>query len=413
MIRRNLAVLMFAIGVVSATTTLAQVPGRPSSAPTAPPPPAPEAAPLPPNDYGDPATWLCRPDIHPNACDVELDATVVEADGSTHVQPFHAQPDAKIDCFYVYPTVSLDPGVLATMKAEPAELNVIKQQFARLGASCRLFAPLYRQFTLTALAAAMSGHPLPGSAQRPTTPYDDVRAAWRWYLAHENHGRGVVLVGHSQGSGMLTELIKREIDGKPDQARLISAILMGTSLVVPPNADVGGDFKSIPLCRADTQTGCVIAYASFRETNPPPENSRFGRPRTPAPGMIAACVNPASLGGGSGRLVSYFSTRPSSIAPGAQPSPVWDKGKTIDTPFVTLPGLLTAQCAHTPGFNYLAIHINADPGSPRTSEIAGDVVVNGQILRDWGLHLIDANLAMGNLVEIVQREGEAWTAAHP
>jgi hypothetical protein len=39
--------------------------------------------------------------------------------------------------------------------------------------------------------------------------------------------------------------------------------------------------------------------------------------------------------------------------------------------------------------------------------------VNGQILRDWGLHLIDANLAMGNLVEIVRREGEAWTAKHP
>ena len=375
--------------------------------------PAAPAAPPPPNDYNDPATWLCRPDVHPNACDVNLDATVIEKDGSTRVQPFHADPHAKIDCFYVYPTVSLDPGVLATMKAEPAELTVVKQQFARFGESCRLFAPLYRQFTLTALAAGMSGHPLPGSmGARPTTPYEDVRDAWRWYLAHENHGRGVVLVGHSQGSGMLTLLIKNEIDGKPDQARLVSAILMGTSLVVPPNADVGGDFKSVPLCRAPSQTGCVIAYASFRETDPPPANSRFGRPRTPAPGMIAACVNPADLSGGTGTLVSYFPTKRESIAPGAQPAPDWDKGKTIDTPFVTLPGLLTARCERTPEFNYLAIHINADPASPRTSQIVGDVEANGQILRDWGLHLIDANLAMGNLVETVRREGEAWTAAH-
>ncbi|HSZ52909.1 MAG TPA: DUF3089 domain-containing protein [Caulobacteraceae bacterium] len=404
MIRRRLAALAVAIGVASASAALAQAPAQSSAPP----------APLPPNDYGDAATWLCRPDVHPNACDVDLDATLIAADGSTRVQPFHADPHAKIDCFYVYPTVSLDPGVLATMKAEPAETTVVKQQFARLGASCRLFAPLYRQFTLTALAAAMSGHPLPGSAgARPTTPYDDVRDAWNWYLAHENHGRGVVLVGHSQGSGMLTELIKREIDGKPAQAKLVSAILMGTSLVVPADADVGGDFKSIPLCRTASQTGCAIAYSSFRETNPPPENSRFGRPRTPEPGMIAACVNPANLAGGAGPLDSYFPAKRESIAPGAQEAPIWAKGKTIDTAFVTLPGLLTARCERTPQFNYLAIHINADPASPRTSELVGDVQVNGQILRDWGLHLIDANLAMGNLVEIVQRQGEAWTAAHP
>jgi hypothetical protein len=370
--------------------------------------------PPPKNDYADAKNWLCLPDRAKDACTTDENATVVAADGTLTPEPFTADPKAKIDCFYVYPTVSLDPGVLATMKAEPAETTVVKQQFARLGASCRLFAPLYRQFTLTALAAAMSGHPLPGSmAQRPTTPYDDVRDAWNWYLAHENHGRGVVLVGHSQGSGLLTELIKREIDGKPAQAKLVSAILMGTSLVVPADADVGGDFKSVPLCHADSQTGCAIAYASFRETNPPPANSRFGRPRTPAPGMIAACVNPASLHGGAGSLVSYFPTKRESIAPGAQEAPDWDKGKTIDTPFVTLPGLLTAQCARTPEFNYLAIHINADSASPRTSELVGDVQVNGQILRDWGLHLIDANLAMGNLVEIVRREGEAWTAKHP
>jgi hypothetical protein len=299
------------------------------------------------------------------------------------------------------------------MKAEPAELNVVKQQFARLGASCRLFAPLYRQFTLTGLVAAMQGHPLPGSVPRPQTPYNDVRDAWAWYMSHENHGRGVVLVGHSQGSGVLTELIKQEIDGKPGQARFVSAILMGTNLIVPQGADVGGDFKSIPLCHAAGQTGCAIAFASFRETSPPPENSLFGRPRTPTPGMASACVNPASLSGGPGPLDSYFPTRPASIAPGAQPSPEWLKGKTIETAFVTLPGLLTAQCVSTPEFNYLSIHVNADPASPRTSELIGDVVVGGQIQKNWGLHLIDANLTMGNLVDIVRHEGAAWTAAHP
>jgi hypothetical protein len=37
-------------------------------------------------------------------------------------------------------------------------------------------------------------------------------------------------------------------------------------------------------------------------------------------------------------------------------------------------------------------------------------VVNGQVLEDWGLHLIDANLTMGNLVAIVGDESKAYLA---
>ncbi|HWF00875.1 MAG TPA: DUF3089 domain-containing protein [Caulobacteraceae bacterium] len=370
-----------------------------------------EAALRKPNDYADPAAWLCRPDIAHDACDVDLDATVVRADGSTSLQRFHKAAHPPIDCFYVYPTVSLDPGALATMKAEFPERNVVKQQFALLAASCRLYAPLYRQFTLTALAAAMRGHPLPQTAS-PLTPLSDVRDAWRWYLAHANHGRGVVLVGHSQGSGMLIALIKREIDGKPDQTRLVSAILMGANLLVPKGEDVGGDFKSIRLCHADRDTGCAIAFASFRETSPPPPNSRFGRPRSPAPGMAAACVDPAALGGGSGPLESYFPVRPAMPGMEAPAAHVWVKTKTIETPFVAVPGLLSAACVSTPEFNYLAVHVNVDPASPRVSQIEGDVVLAGKVQADWGLHLIDANLTLGNLVDVVRRQGEAWTAAH-
>jgi hypothetical protein len=392
MIRQTVAA--FAVGLLlGGGGALAQAPAEPA-----------------PNDYASGATWLCRPDIHANACEVDLTATVVGADGATRVQRFKPEAHPPIDCFYVYPTVSLDPGVISTMQAKLPELNVVKQQFARLGASCRLFAPLYRQFTLTALDAAIRGHPLPGSGERPHTPYNDVRDAFAWYMAHENHGRGVVLVGHSQGSNVLTELIRNEIDGKPAQAHLVSAILMGTNLAVPRGADVGGDFKSIPLCHAPDQTGCAIAFASFRETSPPPANSLFGRPRSAMPGMASACVNPASLAGGSGPLKSYFPDRP--VLPGMEVAPAhgWVTGKTIDTPFVAVPGLLTAACVSTPEFSYLAIHINADPASPRTSTIAGDVTLNGQVQANWGLHLIDANLVMGNLVDVVRSEGAAWAA---
>lgn len=364
---------------------------------------------LPKNDYSDKANWLCRPDkTKDNACDVDLTATVVRADGKESLERFKADPKAPIDCFYVYPTVSRDPGVISDMNPGPEETNVVKVQFARLGSKCRLFAPLYRQVTLTALVAGMSGKPLPGSNDPAVraTGYHDVVDAWNWYLAHENHGRGVVLVGHSQGSGVLTELIKNQIDGKPVEKKLVSAILMGTRLPVQKGKKTGL-FQHVPLCTSASETGCVIAYSSFRDTAPPPPNSLFGR--VPEPGDIAACTNPANLTpGGKGVFHAYMSN----VQIVQTSSKVtWVKGKpNPKTPFVEAPGLLTGQCVDKNGFSYLAVHVNANPADPRTDDINGDVIQNGKVVPQWGLHLIDADLAMGNLVTIVGDEAKAYLA---
>ena len=366
-----------------------------------------QEAPAPTNDYAKPEAWLCRPDkASDNYCAVDLTTTVVKADGSEATEIFKPDPKAPIDCFYVYPTVSNDPGVISDMSPGPEEINVVKVQFARLGAKCRLFAPLYRQFTLTALRASQAGRPMAGGA-RPNTGYQDVVDAWNYYLAHDNHGRGVVLVGHSQGSGVLTNLIKNEIDGKPVQARLVSAILMGTRLPVDAGKDTGL-FQHVPLCRSPSQTGCVIAYASFRDTVPPPANSLFGRVQDA--GRIAGCANPANLAtGGKGEFHAYLSNAPSPGFPSQ--TLAWVSGKpNPTTPFVSVPGLLTGECVEKGGFSYLAVHVNADPKDPRTDEIRGDVVQNGQVNPAWGLHLIDANLAMGNLVEIVGSQAKAHLA---
>ena len=118
--------------------------------------------------------------------------------------------------------------------------------------------------------------------------YDDVRDAWNYYLKNDNKGRGVVLVGHSQGSFILIDLIKHEIDGQPIQSKLVSAILMGTVVPVPKGKDVGGAFQKIPLCHSASQLGCLITFASFRSNMPPPANTLFGK--VPDPNMVAACV---------------------------------------------------------------------------------------------------------------------------
>ena len=60
------------------------------------------------------------------------------------------------------------------------------------------------------------------------------------------------------------------------------------------------------------------------------------------------------------------------------------------------------------GFSYLAVTVNADPADPRTDTIVGDVVVNGTMLKDWGLHLIDMPVEMGNLVSLSEYQAAAW-----
>ncbi len=356
------------------------------------------------NDYNKAETWLCRPGRQ-DACAVDLTTTVVQANGKLTTEKWSPNPKAPIDCFYVYPTVSNDATPNSDMNAGAEELAVIRAHFARFGSQCRVFAPLYRQVTLTALRAGIAGRPV--TVDR-ALGYNDVVDAWKHYLEHDNQGRGVVLIGHSQGSGVLTQLIRNEIDGKPVQERLISALLLGTNLPVPKGKDVGGAFQNVPLCRSASQTGCVIAYATFRDNVPPPANSRFGRVANKE--MVAACVNPAALGGGSGALHAYLAAAGRSLGSSSEPRPWVTPAQTISTPFVSVPGLLTAECVSNESGSYLAVKVHGDAKDPRVDDIVGDVVTGGQVQADWGLHLIDVHVAMGNLVEIVGQQAKAYLA---
>lgn len=347
-------------------------------------------------DYGKGDAWLCLPG-RTDVCRQPLDVTVVKADGSLAIEPFKAAVDPGVDCFYVYPTVSNDQTGNSDMTANDEEKFVIAAQFARFGSVCRTFAPLYRQVTLTALRGFMTGKPIPADREMA---YADVKDAWNWYLAHENKGRGVILIGHSQGSGVLQRLIKDEIDGKAAGKLLVSAMLIGTNVPV-----VDGKFGGVPLCTADAQTGCLISYVSFRDTVPPPATSRFGV--VAEPGAVAACTNPAALGGGKGDLSSYLWSRPRGGLDAGAVVP-WSSGKTVETPWVSAPGLLSAQCVQANGFSYLSVRVNADPADPRADDISGDVVAMGKVDANWGLHLIDVNLAQGDLIRIATAQARAW-----
>ncbi len=355
-------------------------------------------------DYRQDASWLCRPG-RADACAGPVEATSVAADGTLTPNRYAARGTPPIDCFYVYPTVSTDPTPNSDMTADAAERIVAAVQFAPFASVCRTFAPLYRQVTLAGLRSALSGGP--ETADR-VLAYADVVAAWHDYLARDNGGRGVILIGHSQGSGIIKALLAHEIEGEPVAARVIAAYIPGTNLLVPDGKDVGGDLKTMPLCHSARQTGCVVAYTSFRDEAPPPASSRFGR--SSVAGMSVACVNPAAIGGGRGPLQPLLPNRRDIVADAAA-QPDWVRGKAVTTPFVELPGLLSAECRTGDGASWLAVRTDAAPG-PRTSRIAGDVVIDGNVIRGWGLHLIDVNEATGNLLELAASQSAAWRAAH-
>ena len=353
----------------------------------------------PSTDYSNRETWACRPD-RLAACNVDLSTTVIGRDGRVTVERAPLDPKAPVDCFYVYPTVSTDTTTNSDLVPDAAERNVVRLQFARFRTKCRVFAPMYRQLTLAAMGRANAA-----GIESPNflgLGYDDVRAAWRYYLAHDNGGRGVVLIGHSQGTSILTELIRREIDGTPMESRIVSALLIGGpgGILVPRGRDVGGTFAHMPLCRAATETGCVVAYSLFRSTAPPAASTRFGMSGDST--LVAACTNPAALGGGEAALNGYFDAGGGTALPFGPSDPWTVGGRPIATPMVRVLGLLKAQCRSNAFASYLEVSIVRGPGSAASRDIQGDLA------EGLGLHLVDMEVAMGNLIDLVGQQARSY-----
>ena len=191
--------------------------------------------------------WLCRPGTRANPCVTSGTATSIDAQGARRVVRFPSRGTPPVDCFYVYPTVSNQKTVNATLSIDPEERAVATIQASRFSQVCRVFAPMYRQLT----RAAIFGQVGPVTLASRDLALGDLKAAWRDYLRRYNHGRGVVLIGHSQGSFMLVRLIAAEVDPKPSvRRRLISALLPGTAVQVPAGKGVGGSFRHVPACRS-------------------------------------------------------------------------------------------------------------------------------------------------------------------
>jgi Protein of unknown function (DUF3089) len=355
--------------------------------------------------------WLCKPGLVSNPCLSSEETTVEFGNGASFIQ--HAQPASNppIDCFYVYPTVSsqlkVEKGVLipnANLEIDPEETQIAIDQASRFSQACNVYAPIYPQLTLYAIS--VRGAVTPAASAKA---YLGVLAAFEEYLAKYNDGRGFVLIGHSQGALLLKQLIKEQIDPNPTlRKQLVSTLLLGGNVLVPKGKTEGGDFQNVPACQNAFETHCVVAYSSFLKE--PPEGADFGRVNSPLLGSIPTeeqlktlevlCVNPALLlqGNHAGPLLPYASTTPFPGFLGGAKDIRAPKGST---PWVSYPGQYTAQCEHAGGASWLQLTDVGPAGDMReqVSEVLGPL---------WGTHLVDINVALGNLVGLVALQSQVY-----
>ncbi len=341
--------------------------------------------------------WLCRPGLPHDPCTDPLTLTSVGANGKRDVETGAASTPSGFDCFYVYPTVSSQTTLNTNLAVQAAERDTAIAQASPFSQLCDVWAPMYRQTTLDDIIK----YGIAGMPRRAVlTAYHSLLAGWKDFLAHDDHGRPIIFIGHSQGAAMLIRLLHAQVD--PDKSlrdRTVLAILAGGNLQVPNGRLVGATFHHLPLCDAVGETGCAIAYSSF--PSEPPAGSPFGRAgkgvsiqsgETSSKGQRVACVNPAALAGGSGSLSPWFV---SSQVPGLSPAPT--------TTWVTFPDLYTARCAHEGDATWLQVDHASGTGRPVVTEQDGAA---------YGYHPDDVNLVLGNLLEDVAAAEASYRQHH-
>lgn len=333
--------------------------------------------------------WLCRPGMPDDPCAASLTTTVAGPSGSISVTRAQDDTASKFDCFYVYPTVSTEETPNADSRVEKTEVEAAIAQASRFSTVCHVWAPIYRQITLSRLFAL----PLLNATSAATvTAYKSLKAGFEDYLKHDSDGRPIIFIGHSQGAAMLIMLLQHVVDHDPDLLRrLVLAIILGGNVVVPAGAPSGGSFSHIAACSSPGETGCVIAYSSF--PGQPPATSFFGRPgqgvslvagQTSRRGLSVLCVNPAAIGGQSATLEPFFPSE------GTRP-----------TPWVEFPHLYAARCRSAGGATWLQVTKISGPSDKRPAVTATDGP-------DWGYHDYDVNLALGNLLADTAAAEATW-----
>lgn len=218
----------------------------------APPPPAPNYASL--------DAWAAHP--------AKRDSADAVPEGATPA----AQQTAKADVFFIHPTTfygadSWNASLQDEALNEATEQGSIRHQASVFNATCRVFAPRYRQMVL---GGFYDKTPTETASKKKALmlAYEDVKQAFEHYLNHENNGRPIVIAGHSQGALHGLWLLDEYFDGEPLQDQLVVAYLPGWP--IPDTL-----FQHLPLSQRPEQTGCLAGWSTFLKGHYPDDYDTF------------------------------------------------------------------------------------------------------------------------------------------
>lgn len=172
---------------------------------------------------------------------------------------FEAEADREVDVFIICPTVDTRSETNSFDLNDKLKGNFIYALDLERGIfdeTGRLFSPYYRQMSINAYSLSESER-----EKAKEVAYSDVSAAFRWYLDHENNGRGIILAGFSQGGEMCLELLKEYFGGNGKEAKALRRQLIAVySMGWMVTEEMQKEYPQIVPAEGETDTGVVISF---------------------------------------------------------------------------------------------------------------------------------------------------------
>ncbi len=165
------------------------------------------------------------------------------------------------DVFFIHPTTFFGTfNWNAPLDFAPAnemlEELVVPNQISIFNDSCRIYAPRYRQATFYSFLEVKKKN----CRQALELAYEDVAAAFDYYIEHYNQGRPFFIASHSQGTVHGTRLIEEKLDGKELKNELVAAYLVGFRY---PIDKFDEDLKTIHASKSALDTNCIVAWDTY------------------------------------------------------------------------------------------------------------------------------------------------------
>lgn len=200
-------------------------------------------------DYTQSINWAVLPGQYPEALK-EITGDYVPKD---------------VDVFFVYPTLltdKKDPAWNADIKREDLRKKVVAQSvkfqasaFAKAG---NLYVPFYRQSHYKIYVPPYNKQ----EENSRAIAYQDVKAAFQYYLDNYNQGKPIIIASHSQGSIMCGMLLQEFFDGTPLQKQLIAAYIPGVKIQ-------DEKFKQLEKMEDPLATGGYVSWNTYKRKNYP------------------------------------------------------------------------------------------------------------------------------------------------